>query len=390
MIFRKNILDIRKEYKDLKIKNEDLEMYDEVDKIREKSEKDNEKIGEKRDKQEKNITDYKEKYKKAEARLDDLKKEHPILTMVAKIPLIGRFGKVAKEYRRIKAKMKRAKIKGKVAEKAYKNLDEIYSKKVEEIKKKKRYLRRCEKSIRRLYKVDKDNIKIARLWKENKTTLENIYGKSSLEYMKKYVAQVKEGEKDIELPEGFVSAKELAKKIEKDVKNRQKCKKEDITQIVNREQEEKENKKENKERENLNQKEQKNKENIFARKGLEIKRDYVGYKEEINGTKIKLTPVETLNYIGFITAHEESLENHSSEEILNAIKNDKKCDFVDRGWDVLHDMIEDLKDEKHPVDVKKLTESEKVVYSIAKKYIKKEENAKTEKENGKEEKEVAI
>lgn len=71
MIFRKNILEIRKEYKDLKIKNEDLEMYDEVDKIREKSEKDNEKIGEKCDKQEKNITDYKEKYTKAEARLDD-------------------------------------------------------------------------------------------------------------------------------------------------------------------------------------------------------------------------------------------------------------------------------------------------------------------------------
>ena len=377
MIFRKNILEIRKEYKDLKIKNEDLEMYDEVNKIYEKSEKDNEKIGEKRDKQENNITYYKKKYEKAKERLDDLKKDHPILTMVAKIPLIGRFGKVAKEYRRIKEKMKRAKIKGKVAEKAYKNLDKIYSKEVKEIKKKKRYLRRCEKSIRRLYKADKDNIKIARLWKENKTTLENIYGKSSLEYMKKYVAQVKEGEKDIELPEGFVSAKELAKK-------------EDITQIITREQDEKENKKENKEREKLNQKEQKDKENIFARKGLEIKRDYVGYKEEINGTKIKLTPVETLNYIGFITAHEESLENHSSEEILNAIKNDKKCDFVDRGWDVLHDMIDDLKDEKNPVDVKKLTESEKVVYSIAKKYIKKEENAKTEKENGKEEKEVAI
>ena len=50
--------------------------------------------------------------------------------------------------------------------------------------------------------------------------------------MKKYVAQVKEGEKDIELPEGFVSAKELAKKIEKDVKNRQKGEKEDITQIL--------------------------------------------------------------------------------------------------------------------------------------------------------------
>ena len=49
MIFRKNILEIRKEYKDLKIKNEDLEMYDEVNKIYEKSEKDNEKIGEKRD-----------------------------------------------------------------------------------------------------------------------------------------------------------------------------------------------------------------------------------------------------------------------------------------------------------------------------------------------------
>lgn len=386
MIFRKNILEIRKEYKDLKIKNEDLEMYDEVNKIYEKSEKDNEKIGEKRDKQENNIKYYKKKYEKAKERLDDLKKDHPILTMVAKIPLIGRFGKVAKEYRRIKEKMKRAKIKGKVAEKAYENLDKIYSKKVKEIKKKKRYLRRCEKSIRRLYKADKDNIKIARLWKENKTTLENIYGKSSLEYMKKYVAQVKEGEKDIELPEDFVSAKELAKKIEKDVKNRQKGKKEDITQIITREQDEKENK----EREKLNQKEQKDKENIFARKGLEIKRDYVGYKEEINGTKIKLTPVETLNYIGFITAHEESLENHSSEEILNAIKNDKKCDFVDRGWDVLHDMIDDLKDEKNPVDVKKLTESEKVVYSIAKKYIKKEENAKTEKENGKEEKEVAI
>lgn len=367
MIFRKNILEIRKEYKDLKIKNEDLEMYDEVNKIYEKSEKDNEKIGEKRDKQENNITYYKKKYEKAKERLDDLKKDHPILTMVAKIPLIGRFGKVAKEYRRIKEKMKRAKIKGKVAEKAYKNLDKIYSKEVKEIKKKKRYLRRCEKSIRRLYKADKDNIKIARLWKENKTTLENIYGKSSLEYMKKYVAQVKEGEKDIELPEGFVSAKELAKKIEKDVKNRQKGKKEDITQIITREQDEKENKKENKEREKLNQKEQKDKENIFARKGLEIKRDYVGYKEEINGTKIKLTPVETLNYIGFITAHEDSLENHSNEKILNAIKNDEKYGFVDRGWDVLHKMIDDLKDEKHPVDVKKLTESEKVVYSIAKK-----------------------
>ncbi len=110
-------------------------------------------------------------------------------------------------------------------------------------KEKKIFEKMRKKSIRRLYKVDKDNIKIARLWKENKTTLENIYGKKALlEYMKKYVAQVKEGEKDIELPEGFVSAKELAKKNRKRCKEQTKGKKEDITQIVNREQEEKKTK----------------------------------------------------------------------------------------------------------------------------------------------------
>lgn len=376
MLFRKNIDQIKKEYKDLGIKNEDLEIYDEVKKIYDKSEKDNEKIGEKRDKQSNDVRYYERKFEKAKDRLKELKKEHKILTKVARIPLIGRFGKVAKEYRMLKAKMKRAKIRGKVADKAYKNLSKIYNKEVKDTKKTKRYLKKCEKSVRGLYRIDKENLKIARLYKNYRKILENIYGKSSLEYLEKYVAQVKEGEKEIELPEGLVSAKELAKKIDKDVKNRLKGKKEDITQIITKEPEEEENKNGNNEENKKENKEQNNNENVFARRGLDIKRDYVAYKEEINGNKIKLSPEETLNYIGFITKNPNSLENHSNEEILNGIRNDEKYGFVNRGWDTLHNMIEDLKDKNINIDVKTLSKSEKIVYKIAKGYIKKEQQAK--------------
>lgn len=399
MIFRKNIYEIKEEYKNLEIKNEEVKIYEEINAAALDIEKRNEKIKEKYDKQAQNADDYQGKYDKAKRKLNKLKKAHPVLTKIAKIPLVGRFGKVAKEYKRLKAKMKIAKSKKKIAEKNAAILDKIYNEGIKTEKRKKRYLRKCEKSIRRLYKVDKDNIKIAKLLKYNKKTIEIIYGKSSLEYIENYVNQVKEGKKDIELPKGFADANELADKMKKDIKARQKGKNKEFEQIISKEEEEsiEENysseqneSDEQNEQQNSNNNEKNNNECIFAQKGLDIKRDFVGYKKEIDGVKIKLTPEETLNYIGFITKKPKNLETHSIEEIITAIKNEKELNYANKGWYELHNMIEDLKDKDSHIDAEKLTESEKIVYSIAKKYIKKEEKAKAQKENEKDEQQAQI
>ena len=53
-------------------------------------------------------------------------------------------------------------------------------------------------------------------------------------------------------------------------------------------------------------------------------------------------------------------------------------------------MIEDLKDENIHIDVDNLSQSKKIVYNIARNYIKKEEMAKEQKQNEKADKEAQL
>lgn len=379
----KKISEIMNEYKKSGILNKSMEMYDEVKKVFKEEMKYTDKVEKKYDEQAKDKRSYEKKHKECKEEMKKMREKHPVKTKLALIPIVGRFGKTAREYNRLRKKAKRAKFRMKIAKRNMKDLEPVCKKCQKQLKLTSKDLKRCEKALKRSYKADKANIELSIMFKERESQLRKVYEKESFKCIEQYVQKIRNGEKDVELPKGIDSQEDLIKKVKSDLKKKMNGK--EVKQFVKEE-------KVNEEKADNSDEKKAKKDNklIFAQRGLEIKKDFVGYKEEINGTKIKLTPEETLNYIGFITKNPKSLEKHSSEEILNAIKKDEKFSFANRGWDVLHDMIEDLKDESIHIDVDNLSQSKKIVYNIARNYIKKEEMAKKQKQNEKADKEAQL
>ena len=365
---------IMDEYKKSGIVNESAEMYNEVKKVFKEEMKHTDKVERKYDEQAKEKRTYEKKHKECKAEMKKLREKYPVQTKLALIPIVGRFGKVAKEYNRLRRKAKRAKLRMKLAKRSMKDLEPVCKKMSKQLKLTSKDLKRCEKALKCSYKEDKANIEIAKMFKEKEGLLRKTYRKESFERIEQYVKKVRSGAKDVELPKGIDSQEDLMKKIKSDLKSKMKGK--EVKQFV---QEETKNKSEAGEAKTDKADDTKTKSDnsmIFAKKGMSVRRDFVSYKEESNGTKIKLSPEETLSFIGVISKNPEAMEKYSTEQLVNEIKQDQEYNLANRGWYVLYDMIEDLKDKNIHIDVKKLNKSEKVVYDIAKKYIEKEEEAK--------------
>lgn len=370
---------IMDEYKKSGIVNESAEMYNEVKKVFKEEMKHTDKVERKYDEQAKEKRTYEKKHKECKAEMKKLREKYPVQTKLALIPIVGRFGKVAKEYNRLRRKAKRAKLRMKLAKRSMKDLEPVCKKMSKQLKLTSKDLKRCEKALKRSYKEDKANIEIAKMFKEKEDLLRKTYRKESFERIEQYVKKVRSGEKDVELPKGIDSQEDLMKKIKSDLKSKMKGK--EVKQFVPEEKknESKDDKSKAGEVKTDKANDTKTKSDnsmIFAKKGMSVRRDFVSYKEESNGTKIKLSPEETLSFIGLISKNPEAMEKYSTEQLANEIKQDQEFNLANRGWYALHDMIEDLKDKNTHIDVKKLNKSEKVIYDIAKKYIEKEEKAK--------------
>lgn len=376
MLFRKSLYEIKSEYKEANMKNENFEMYHEVEKVLANKIERTDKVEKQYNRQERNKKYYEKRYENAKEEMKKLREKYPVRTLVARIPLIGRFGKVAKEYNRLREKAKRCKTRAKIAKKTLKDLEPVCKKYNKEIKLTTKDLKRCERAIKRDYKIDKNNVEIAKMYKTQKDLLKMVYDKSTFNYIKEYVARVQNGERDIELPKSVESEKAFVKMMKKDIKNATKGKKVNlmVKELENKDVENKDiENKENKE--NKSQEQRRNNKTIFAQKGLDIKREYVTYKQKTEDSEIKLDPEEVLNYIGFISKNPDILEEYSKEEVVSQLKGDEEYAYVNRGWDVLYDMIENLRDEQNQINVKDLSKSEKVVYKVASKYLEKEQKA---------------
>ncbi len=370
MLFRKSLYEIKSEYKEANMKNENFEMYHEVEKVLANKIERTDKVEKQYNRQERNKKYYEKRYENAKEEMKKLREKYPVRTLVARIPLIGRFGKVAKEYNRLREKAKRCKTRAKIAKKTLKDLEPVCKKCNKELKLTTKDLKRCERAIKHDYKIDKHNVEIAKMYKVQKDLLKKVYDKSTFNYIKEYVARVQNGERDIELPQGVESEKAFVEMMKKDIKNVTRGKK--VNMIV---QESKNEEVENKEKETKSQEQRRNNSTIFAQKGLDIKREYVTYKQKTEDSEIKLDPEEVLNYIGFISKKPNILEEYSKEEVVSQFKGNEEYAYVNRGWDVLHDMIENLRDEQNQINVKDLSKSEKVVYKVASKYLEKEQKA---------------
>ena len=370
MLFRKSLYEIKSEYKEANIKNENFEMYQEVEKVLANKIERTDKVEKQYNRQERNKKYYEKRYENAKEEMKKLREKYPVRTLVARIPLIGRFGKVAKEYNRLREKAKRCKTRAKIAKKTLKDLEPVCKKCNKELKLTTKDLKRCERAIKHDYKIDKHNVEIAKMYKVQKDLLKKVYDKSTFNYIKEYVARVQNGERDIELPQGVESEKAFVEMMKKDIKNVTRGKK--VNMIV---QGSKNEEVENKEKETKSQEQRRNNSTIFAQKGLDIKREYVTYKQKTEDSEIKLDPEEVLNYIGFISKNPNILEEYSKEEVVSQFKGNKEYAYANRGWDVLHDMIENLRDEQNQINVKDLSKSEKVVYKVASKYLEKEQKA---------------
>lgn len=370
MLFRKSLYEIKSEYKEANMKNENFEMYHEVEKVLANKIERTDKVEKQYNRQERNKKYYEKRYENAKEEMKKLREKYPVRTLVARIPLIGRFGKVAKEYNRLREKAKRCKTRAKIAKKTLKDLEPVCKKCNKELKLTTKDLKRCERAIKHDYKIDKHNVEIAKMYKVQKDLLKKVYDKSTFNYIKEYVARVQNGERDIELPQGVESEKAFVEMMKKDIKNVTRGKK--VNMIV---QGSKNEEVENKEKETKSQEQRRNNSTIFAQKGLDIKREYVTYKQKTEDSEIKLDPEEVLNYIGFISKKPNILEEYSKEEVVSQFKGNEEYAYVNRGWDVLHDMIENLRDEQNQINVKDLSKSEKVVYKVASKYLEKEQKA---------------
>lgn len=375
------ISEVMEEYKKSKITNESIEMYKEVMQVLKGKMKYTDKVERKYDEQSNEKEYYENKHKNCVDKMEKLKEDYPVKTKLALIPIVGRFGNVAKEYNRLRRKAKRAKYRMKLAKKTMKDLEPVCKKCKKELKLTAKDLKRCEKALKRTYKADKSKIELSKMFIEKENILRRVYEKESFDCIKKYIERIRNGEKNVELPKGIDSQKDLLKKIKSDIKAKTKGK--EIEQFVIDTVSKNSNN-------NTDKKKQKDNKMIFAKKGIDIKRDFVKYEENINGAMIKLSPEETLNYIGFISIRPDVMNRFSKEKILKSVKESQKLKYADKGWDILNDMIKDIKDKNTHIDVQKLSESEKIVYSIAKKYVKKEEKDKAQKQNVKDPQQLAI
>ena len=374
------ILEIMEEYKTSGVTNESIQMYMEVKKVLKGQMKYTNKVERKYDEQSNEKRYYEEKHKNCVKKMEKLKEKNPVKTKLALIPIVGRFGKVAKKYNRLRRQAKRSKFIMKSAEKNMKDLEPVCKKCEKKLKLTAKDLKRCEKALKRSYKADKSKIELSKMFMENENILRKVYEKESFECIKQCVEKIRSGEKNVELPEGFDSTKDLMKKMKLDIKAKTKGK--EVKQFVAKSVDSKLNK--------TNKKKQKDTKMIFAKKGLDIRRDFVKCEENINGTIIKISPEETLNYIGLLSERPDVMNRFSKKKILEAIKESKKLKYADKGWDVLNDMIKDIKDKNIHIDAQSLSESEKVVYSIAQKYIEKEEKDEAQNQNVKDDQQLAI
>ena len=374
------ISEVMEEYKTSGVTNESIEMYKEVKKVLKGQMKYTDKVERKYDEQSEEKEYYEKKHEKCVKKMEKLKEDHPVKTKLALIPIVGRFGKVAKEYNRLRRKAKRSKFRMNLASKNVKDLEPVCKKCKKELELTAKDLKRCEKALKRSYKADKSKIELSKMFIEKENILRRVYEKESFKTIEQYVEKIRSGEKKVKLPEGIDSTKDLLKKIKSDIKAKTKGK--EVEQFVAKSVAAKPNK--------TNKKKQNDNKMIFAKRGTDIRRDFVKCKEDINGTTIKLSPEETLNYIGFISKRPDAMNRFSRAQIMNAIKRTQDFEYVDRGWDVLNAMIKDIKDKNTHIDVQNLSESEKMVYSIAQRYIEEEEKDKAQKQNVKDPQQLAI
>ena len=128
MLFRKSLYEIKSEYKEANMKNENFEMYHEVEKVLANKIERTDKVEKQYNRQERNKKYYEKRYENAKEEMKKLREKYPVRTLVARIPLIGRFGKVAKEYNRLREKAKRCKTRAKIAKKTLKDLEPVCKK----------------------------------------------------------------------------------------------------------------------------------------------------------------------------------------------------------------------------------------------------------------------
>mgnify|MGYP004599126413 CR=1 FL=1 len=367
----KKVAVIEQEYENAGITNESIEMYKEVDKRVSKKIKDLDKLEKAVSKQENAEIENNQKQTEIRKKLSNMRKKHKIKTALAYLPLIGRFGKTAKKYNMLRAKLKRAKFAAKMAKKNKESLKPVYERAKSGAEMALKDKRECQKTLKRIYKVDKYNIEIAKMFDNEKNLLKNTYNKSSLKYIKEYVQKVRDGEKDIELPEGIRSQKDFMKKIKSDLKKKYKGK--TVEQLVE------ENVQTNDNDQTVNKKRKnKNNQTIFAQKGLDLKRKYVSYEKDIDGTKITLEPEQVVNYLGYISKFPDDAKKTNAEDVrklLDSLNQDKSYKFAERGYDALYSMKEMIK--KGNFDNTNLSEKDEIIYDVALKYLEMEEADKT-------------
>ena len=156
------ISEVMEEYKKSKITNESIEMYKEVMQVLKGKMKYTDKVERKYDEQSNEKEYYEKKHKKCVDKMEKLKENHPVKTKLALIPIVGRFGNVAKEYNRLRRKAKRAKYRMKLAKKTMKDLEPVCKKCKKELKLTAKDLKRCEKALKRTYKADKSKIELSK------------------------------------------------------------------------------------------------------------------------------------------------------------------------------------------------------------------------------------
>lgn len=397
---REKAVQIRNEYEKADIQNECTQIYDEIQKNLKKTLKNKDKLEKEYSKIEYERNNCVAKKSKAERQIKKLEEKHPIKTTIGVIPFIGNITKEGREYKRLRRKIKREKQIIKVANKNLKDLEYICKNENKEMKIKMKHLKKCEKTLKRNYKkLDKSNIEIAKTFKQSKKELSATYDKESLKYIEEYVEKVRNGEKDIKLPKGIKSSKDFMKKIKSDMKKRAKNKSQKVELKVVKSKTKAEDKSEDENVHKNTKKKDYTVENFFAKRSQvknDVKRDYIAYSCEINGTKIELTPEETVNYVGLICKKPEALEMHSEKYLMNLTKSkvkeaadEKKAVGAEiRGTNEIIEMVKKMKNQK--INKKNMSKVDKIVYSVAKEYIRREENAQVKSAPEKDDQQVAL
>ena len=371
----KNFYDIREEFKETGISEEEIAEYDFLYEAYEKGVKDSDRLNKAEEKADSKVEREDKKIEYLEEKMAKMREKAGPLARLKFSKIASIFSKDARKYRNLKKRLKRAKARRKVAENTLKVLQAKIKVKEKELKVQRKDLKVCEKNIRKIWQESKDEIKTV------KQTIRDEERLANQEEIKKRIEAIQKDDEDIEL-------EEIKKAIKKVQKKEEEAKKEEKSSKKKEQKEEQQDKKEKPKKKKI---QDELKEGIVFGSNTTVDKTIIEdiQKRIVEDEKTDpalakamkgLTPEEFMAWYGYL----ENIKNNDEKDPYSmAMEEMKKAGEITMAGKRGLKSFEKYLENDEEIDESKLGKVDRSLYEFAKLY-RDQEAIRSEKEKGKE------